>query len=141
MTKEEILAMEAGRELDIMIAKKLYSADTITKASRLSDRTFYALVGGEKERYQPLEKGKTLANVWWRHTADEAWDACPNYSTDISAAWEVVAKIQDCLHLREHGEQGEWEASFCGLDAKGHGETAQLAICKAALLTLTEENT
>jgi hypothetical protein len=61
----------------------------------------------------------------------------PRYTTDISAAWTVVAAMGDCLHLREHGAEGEWEAMFCGSGCDGaSGETAPLAICLAALIAL-----
>ena len=31
----------------------------------------------------------------------------------IADAWEVVDKIGDCLHLRQHNENGVWTAHFC----------------------------
>jgi len=60
-------------------------------------------------------------------------------SRNVASAWEVVEKMGDCLHLKQHGEQGEWEAWFCGYpNSKAHGETAPEAICKAALLAVMD---
>jgi len=98
MTRDEILAMKPGRELDALIAEKVMGWS-------------WGIIG----------------------------DLIPAYSTDISAAWEVVEEMGDCLHLRQHGEQGEWEAWFCGYpNSKAHGETAPEAICKAALLAVMD---
>jgi hypothetical protein len=95
MTREEVLALAPGRELDALVARKLFG------------------VLNPDSRWRPSE--------------------------DISAAWEVVEEMGDCLHLRQHGEQGEWEAWFCGYpNSKTHGETAPEAICKASLLVCLE---
>lgn len=68
----------------------------------------------------------------------EALNYIPNkYSTDIAAAWEIAKKINDCLHLKEHGAKGNWEAYFCGYQiSKVDADTAPEAICKAALLAV-----
>jgi len=47
----------------------------------------------------------------------------------------VVEKMGDCLHLREHGEEGRWNASFCfSPESDAHGDTAPEAVGLAALL-------
>jgi len=81
----------------------------------------------------------------WNPNEDGDWDTpdghwCGYYehewhpSTSISDAWQVVETIDDCLHLKEHGAKGIWCAMFCGLMQEWeHGDTAPLAICKAAL--------
>ena len=61
-------------------------------------------------------------------------------SEDIRDAWWIVKEIDGCLHLREHGEQGCWEALFCHYpESKSHGDTAPLAVCRAALKTAKED--
>jgi len=96
LTREQILFLKPGRELDALVARKLFG------------------VLNPDSRWRPSE--------------------------DISAVWEVVEKMGDCLHLKQHGEQGEWEAWFCGYpNSKAHGETAPEAICKAALLAVMGE--
>ncbi len=53
----------------------------------------------------------------------------------IEHAWMVVEKFDGCLHLRQHNKNGKWEAFFCdaGPGHEAEGDTAQEAICKAAL--------
>ena len=58
----------------------------------------------------------------------------PNYSTDISAAWEVMEKMKeiyepDIMYLKLYNK---WRADF-GYDATILNETAPMAICLAAL--------
>ena len=109
MTRDEIMAMKPGRELDAEIALRVFGIKEVT-------------VVGKHYFIDPLDK------------------VLPPYCTDIAAAWEVVEEMGDCLHLRQHGEQGEWEAWFCGYpNSKAHGETAPEAICKAALLAVMEK--
>ncbi len=72
-----------------------------------------------------------------------AYDVCPHYSTDITAAWQVLEKLmsmtkQQDIHL-EHLE-GEWGVSTCHELGEWkdwvRAETAALAICRAALQAL-----
>ncbi|OZQ66084.1 hypothetical protein CA600_12555 [Paenibacillus sp. VTT E-133280] len=91
LTREEILAMEPGTEFNTIVAKELFKATIINKPSSLSDKIFYLLVDGD--HFNPIEKGKNLGNAWWRLSEEQAWEACPRYSTDISAAWEVESEL------------------------------------------------
>lgn len=120
MTRSEILAMPAGRELDRLIA---------------------ALLG---DREDPGDN-------WW-HSPDggkySAADGGPwPCSTEIDAAWRVVDALSDKdygLALEDWrispGAPGQWGVMFYLPD--GHdtgqatGESAPLAICRAALLAL-----
>jgi hypothetical protein len=56
----------------------------------------------------------------------------PDYSTDISEAWKVVEKLHDFDINRRHVF---WLCSFKGKEPM-QGDTAPLAICRAALLTV-----
>lgn len=108
LTREQVLSMDAGRELDALVAEKVMG---LTNLHWMSGQLHYG--------------------------AEHEMNLLPDYSTDISAAWEVVEKMGDCLHLKEHGAEGEWEALFCGFsESKAHGETAQLAISRSALLAV-----
>ena len=96
MTKEQILAMEAGSDLNWLICTEVFG-------------------------------GKTLGSV-------------KPYSTDISAAWQMVEKM-----VAEYGDfvidyddsynGGKWSASVDKLRVGVLAKTAEEAICKAALLT------
>jgi len=81
---------------------------------------------GERDRnyFQPVDIDKEIEQLFGVRGASQS----------IQAALEVVKHMADCLHLKQHGEQGIWEASFCSYPGiTGHGNTAQLAICLAAL--------
>ena len=117
MTKEEILAMEAGRELNALVDEEIMHT-----SYELYGRKFY---GAGKEF--PLA-----------------------YSTDISAAWQVVDKMsQDGWRIRitERAESSKQHWGVCFIDYRikdlrrvdrpvkcaFHQEIPE-AICKAALL-------
>jgi len=118
MTREEVLALAPGRELDALVAEK---------------------VMGWEYKDAIYSWGEVLRPSQWIKPNGWPVDRVSCYSTDISAAWEVVEEMGDCLHLKQHGEQGEWEAWFCGYpNSKAHGETAPETICKAALLAVME---
>jgi len=99
MTRDEILNMEAGREMDELITQKVISNDGF-------------------------------------------WHGIKPYSTDISVAWQVVEKLCDetgCDVVKVCKRdpellRGEWSCNF-GRGAEAFGDSAPLAICRAALLT------
>ena len=120
MKKEEILAMEAGKELDILIVKEI--------------------IGGVGDGY-PTVLSPTPSS----------------YSTDISAAWQVVKALRNmkdekghqllcCLkiHCDIPGEAWDihWSYSELSIMEDGHKDhklplswfSLPEAICKAALL-------
>ena len=109
MTKDEILDIPAGREMDALIAKEcdLYSNSTMLR--------FGDLYIPEVQKY------------------------CRPFSTDMSAAWKVVEKMIDgenpnnCdLRTSVHG----WRCDFH--KGQANAETAPLAICRAALMAKLE---
>jgi hypothetical protein len=75
------------------------------------------------------------------HYYDEYYFGCMcNFCTGTEAAWAVVDKMDDCLHLRQHNGKGLWEAEFCGfLDAIGEADTPEMAICLAAEIALEQK--
>jgi hypothetical protein len=148
MTNEEINKLEAGRELDILIAEKLLGV------SRLEARVDPTVRDGEPQFHWGYPVGHDFA---------------PNFSTDIAGAWRLVE------HLREQGwivrvqempddlpflAGSGWESgpapeiqrrAMCqlyrntarkqqdcmfGRDIVAFGETTALAICRAALTAL-----
>lgn len=67
------------------------------------------------------------------------WDE-PCYSTDISAAWQVVEKLRETWAIELHGREGVWNCLVEEGDevtahfiATAEADTASLAICLAAL--------
>jgi hypothetical protein len=66
----------------------------------------------------------------------------PKFSTDVSAAWEVVNKFSP-LHLfilERDPNDLEWNCSFNAKHGIGFADTAPLAICRAALLVFEPDN-
>lgn len=60
----------------------------------------------------------------------------PYYSTDISAAWEVVKKLGTWPQVMEKAENYyKWTIGYIGENYTGEADTAPLAICLAALKT------
>ena len=63
------------------------------------------------------------------------YEDLPHYSTDISAAWEVVAKNFSDIELESFDNLSSWECWVCGKEGytKAYADTAPMAICLAAL--------
>jgi len=61
---------------------------------------------------------------------------------DETAAFLAVEEFGDCLHLKQHGEEGRWQAEFCGASYDsdtgktyyGHGNCAAEAITNAMVI-------
>ena len=123
MTKEEILAMEAGKELNKLIGEEIFEL--------------------EVKDFWPVEPKPNGYSYHMRVSAEgsgyrQAWDLLPHYSTDISAAWPVVEKLKDYYPKIEFNQYSrKWEVEFL-LCAIALADTAPEAICKAALLTKLE---
>jgi len=76
MTPEEIKAMEPGRELDRLIRIHLYGD--------IDDTWKWFEAWGNHQGYN-----------WVIKDDESAWQALSKYSSDISAAWEVVEKFKN----------------------------------------------
>jgi hypothetical protein len=121
MIRDEILGMEAGRKLDILVAEE---------------------VMGWKIHCQ---------NTAWYVYANEEFSLCEQKQADydwspsrsISQAWQVVEKMQKVM-ISKYGndkwhvviDTGENGRTF----GEGYGKTAPEAIAKAALLAVMEAN-
>ena len=134
MNREDILKMEAGREMDVLIAENVmgYSKMLAPTSFRLNN---YLVDAGELVYVAP--NGDTFA------TFD-----IPSYSSDISAAWEVVEKMRIAIvPLVGGGWAAEPDSDF-DLELSwferpvcdwATAPTAPLAICRAALLSTLED--
>ena len=117
MTVKEL---QAGRELDALVAEKV--------------------MGLKPHRMISCPDNKPGCLVYHYEGAWEGY-VIPDYSTSISAAWEVVEKlgVNDFVHLSWMPGHKLWT---CSLDSTMFGgyinlsveaDTAPLAICRAAL--------
>jgi hypothetical protein len=126
MTRDEILNMKAGRETDVMVAEKVMGLRLELHLGKPATRTV-------KDKYDKIR-------------------IIPNYSTDISAAWEVVDFMETrCFSIsitfvnpdRKSGTTREFSLLTKYQCSISNGETvfakqAPLAICRAALLAVTD---
>ena len=106
--------IEAGRELDAMVAEQIMQLKLV----------------GEKD-YDICYEIKRCGQNWY--------PSVPHYSTQISAAWEVVEKLLDWEFKLFGGERHAdgWYAMFIGNYGNWHSDinsvTPAHAICLAAL--------
>lgn len=119
--------MEAGRELDAQIAEKVMGYAM----------TVVAAIDGES-------LGLDFET--------EDWQVLPHYSTNIAAAWPIAEKLHlsvmragdewaaAVLDGEPHAEEGEYHGGYvdCGLHDVAYAPTAPLAICRAALLAVSD---
>ena len=110
VTQDDILEMEAGRELDALVAEKVMGWQNIDIYAQI--RTSSSVGAG-------IEPGNEFPTD------------LPFYSTSIADAWEIVKKLY--LTVAPYSDN-KWHAA----DGKviAFASTASLAICRAALLTM-----
>ena len=118
--------MQAGRELDALVAEK---------------------VMGLNIRY-PTDGNVPREPFYWAKDDDgyEEPFACPHYSTDISAAWEVVEKLMGSgamfgfvLSVLDDRHTTAVFSETAGHGYRGISEEAPHAICLAALKAMGVE--
>lgn len=130
LINEQIDTMPAGAEMDALVAISLFGWSNL----QWRDADHYVSPGCGRNSSSPAGyygKGPNM-ECFLTH----------RYSTDIAAAWLVVEKLRDSDQL-ESIALGNWEDSRwtkwvvtlrCFADDQdGRGETAPLAICRAAL--------
>jgi hypothetical protein len=115
MTRDEILSMEAGREMDALVARRVMLLPNVAQ---------------EKQR------------VSW---ADgNGFHLVEHYSTAISDAWQVVEKMRENFYALYIAGGSLYHVAFYNSDPPpGSSDmivhpSAPLAICRAALLAALE---
>ena len=115
MKRDEILKMEAGRELDALVAEKVMGYEDMG-------------IGIGLRFQKPSQTGvKVLYEL-------------PSYSTRIAAAWEVVEKLREQFIAVTITTMGPRDQVHVFTTHNGErmtkvwDDTAPLAICRAALL-------
>ena len=128
LTREQILALPAGRELDALVAEKVFGLAVDRVQFATADTTGYKSDDG------------------FRYPV-------PRYSRDIASAWGVVDKLTkdgyafqfnamaECgARFDPTGDDGCWEDwEVQHEDQELPLESAPLAICQAAILTILEK--
>jgi hypothetical protein len=165
LSREKILVMPADREMDILIAEKIMGLKVVARnhpcgcdpeCGDYEASSFIPPIGGwydtedvvylpEYGIYPPIAEpmmGDSYCIV----------NIVPFYSINISAAWQVVEKFVeqgDKFHIFRYGNWNKKESKKCWQSYMGKAEynlfpfasadTAPLAICRAALLAVSEE--
>lgn len=133
MTRDEIMSMEPGRELDCLVAEKVMGY-------KVSFWSLHLAEDGSKEELIPNNLGDCALQVMYK---DNIWQCIPSYSTDISAAWEVRQRIHDTIGgtkiisvCDDFPEECQiWDGmKYISVRAN----TVPEAICKAALLAVMD---
>ncbi|MDD4600348.1 hypothetical protein SDC9_09098 [bioreactor metagenome] len=95
MTKEEILAMKPGRDLDIKVALEVMGYMWFTHLIHFSEEMTVKWLGTQADL--DASKGAFVAvkpeKVYELKQRDRFDEAVPNYSTDLDAARQVAGKI------------------------------------------------
>jgi hypothetical protein len=142
MTLEEVLDVSAGRELDALVAEKVmgwvyreYWGQLVP--SEHLDAPMWSEWAQDKSGDVCRHPINRMPNIPYR--GDKPW--IPEYSTDISAAWEVVEKNKEYwFFLMYSADMKQWWCEYRVNKQKGRvtADTAPLAICRAALLAMSE---
>lgn len=132
MTRDEILNMKAGREMDALIAIKVMGWEWKPVGDRFINH----------ERLTHPD-GKHYGGMRYSDGEIEYTNRLEEYSTNMGAAWEVVEAMEGKWFwfslsnvVPNSGDAIVYEAKFNQVYTCE--ETAPLAICRAALLAVVE---
>lgn len=125
MTNEEIDKMEAGPEMDALVAEKVMGWK----------------LGKPRWVYTEELYGRVKSQAWEGSTKDGMTQTIESWrpSTEITAAWLVVEKIGGVFRLEKypHPDSFQGYPGICWVAdfhiASSLAETAPLTICRAAL--------
>lgn len=127
LTRDEILNMPAGREMDALIAERVMGHEVNRQAQLFAHGLYYADMSEGIVRLQ-------------------------DYSTNMGAAWDVVEKLENGdeilqIGLRRSRAVNQWNCWLigkmdqypCAPASDVYEDTAPLAICRAALLATMQD--
>ena len=123
MTKDEIQVIPAGPEMDMLVAQNVMGWT----------------IGPEEEIWDQHMHFKQKVQCWLSPAILEYWIVGKfNPSSDISAAWEVVEKMQSMGYCFDADGNARVKRIRFGIGQEiGEAETMPLAICRAALLVVS----
>lgn len=133
MTAQEIDAMPAGRDLDALIAETVFGKKPCkyTVTGIISTLTIWQCEHQSASNCYPDDKGQCLEKyseeMWSAWKIAELLKLRENTSSSLGFSWPVELSYLD--------DRQVWSCVFHGkqASAEGLGETAPLAICRAAL--------
>ena len=125
ISKEEIMMLRSGREIDLLVAEQIMGWRVETDKARL--RKLHGSFSNDEGR------------VWWRNP-EGAWHCDPpGYSSDIKEVWKVVEQMETkgktlSLFQGSKGNRVAFDKPDAELPAYIVEKSMLLAICKAALI-------
>ena len=124
ISRDEMLRLSAGREMDLLVAEHVMGWQIETDQTKLKRLSHYVS--------RPSE------SIWWRDPQGGWQVDPPRYSSDIGTAWQVVSAMSQRGHaffLFQSLEESR--AAFGDPDATDsdyvNGKDVTVVICKAAL--------
>ena len=148
MNKELIKIMEAGPDIDSLIDKFIFDKEPEFACFCENEDEFGDELCYMDEGQDPADclYGTELANRGCGKEDCDFWlrREPPDYSNDLNLAWALAEKYQMWVypaHIAGTNISGGWNACRGGNPFDypvGNGETAALAICRAALLMCLE---
>lgn len=111
MTRDEVLLMKPGRELDALIAKNVFKINIPDNRYRMG-----------------LGKRGSIVEV-------DQWTGVLHYSSFVENAWKVVDALSKNVGLFYVWQHVDYASASCG-GGTVYAKTAPEAICKAALLAI-----
>jgi hypothetical protein len=139
--------MEAGRELDKLVGVTFgfeprvtwHVLDPTGKGSAFTADT----ERGVREWFSDILR--SYPDSWVKDYHVGTWERWPRFSEDIGAAFEVVEKLRAAGYgvvIADTCGHAPWVADFDnGRDVTVEHESLPLAICRAALLAVSQETT
>jgi len=122
LTREKVLSMNPGRELDALVAEKVMGWKQVEEFAEMFDR-----------------EGFLLGTTTWR---DDEGDPAflPEYSTDISATWEVIEKFEGYKIWKSPFSDSFYEVILLTKSSSyiARGTSFPEVVCKAALLAVMD---
>lgn len=133
MTRDEILNMEAGEKMDVLVAERVMGWHIVSENGYLhwNDADNHFQCGVSIYDFEDAEDFHTLK---WHPSESILW------------AWDVVEKLCDIsgcdiVKICKRDPEllrGNWSCNL-GMGFEAFGDTAPLAICRAALLSVLNE--
>ncbi len=125
ISKEEIMRLHTGRELDLLVAEQVMGWQVETDEAKLRKLSGYFSNDGGR--------------LWWRNP-EGAWHCDPpGYSSDIKEGWKVVERMETkgkplSLFQGSNGNRVAFDKPDAAVPAYIVEKSMLLAICKAALI-------
>lgn len=114
------------RKLDALVAEKVMGWVRLERQEQLEGKTW----NGELFTVEQFRSLYSM-DIAWLVNGELSLQSHPYYSTDIAAAWDIMAQMQATHEFSIEQKGSGWKAHF---DADWAGsESAPLAICLAAL--------